>query len=271
MIISIFQCKNFFFKIIFTSIFCFPLFGCSTTENPVRSSIVRLPTEQWWVAAEYGGANTIRFKNGFDVTAYPIPPQTQLNLARVRKQVSNFSPIPFKIGFSNSKEINAYALLDNEQNYVVFTEGFLDEFGFDPDILAVAMGHELGHHKLGHSQADYGQNRNIAINIASQTLGMLSSFFIPYSGLVVGNFLKGAGLSYSRDDERAADKWGMEIAFTAGFSPCGSHHFAARMEQLSAVADIPFLSTHPGNSERMANSNEFAELQKLPLCTFKND
>jgi predicted Zn-dependent protease len=95
---------------------------------------------------------------------------------------------------------------------------------------------------------------------------MISSYFIPFSGFFVGNAVKGAGLSYSRDDERDADQFGMKLALSAGFSPCGSYRFSSKMNQLGQSSSLSFLSTHPGNDERKKNSEEFNQLLKNESC-----
>jgi predicted Zn-dependent protease len=59
---------------------------------------------------------------------------------------------------------------------------------------------------------------------------------------------------------------GMQWAMQAGFSPCGSYRFASQMNALGEGASIPFLSTHPGNNERMENANRISESQKSITC-----
>ena len=176
-------------------------------------------------------------------------------------------PFPFVVGLSDTTEINAYAQLQNNQRYIILTNGFIAQFGNDPDVLAAVLGHELAHHQLGHTQPDYAKNRDAAIDVTSQALGMIASYFIPFSGLVVGNAAKGMGLTWSRNDERSADEMGMNWAMQAGYSPCGSYRFAAQMNALGEGAAITFLSTHPGNNERMANADRFAQNKKGAPCS----
>jgi len=254
------------FKAIALTISYLLLVGCSTSKNAPQSIVVQVPNDRWWDEVEKARTGNLQSELSFTPFSTTIPRQIQQNIALARRRMIQVSPIPFTVGFSSSAEINAYAQLENQQNYIIFTQGFILQFGSDPDVLATVMGHELGHHQLGHTQAEYVQDRNVAINVGSQALGILSSYFIPFSGLLVGNVVKGAGLSFSRDDERAADDLGMQWALAAGFSPCGSYRFSAKMEELGKSANIAFLSTHPGNSERMANSEEFTRLHHLALC-----
>ena len=224
------------------------LIACSASKKPM---VVQVPNDAWWQSA-----NTD-----------PSASSSEKNLATVRQQMMKSVPFPFVVGLSDTAEINAYAQLQNNQRYIIFTNGFIAQFGNDPDVLAAVLGHELAHHQLGHTQPDYAKNRDAAIDVTSQALGMIASYFIPFSGLVVGNAAKGMGLTWSRNDERSADEMGMNWAMQAGYSPCGSYRFAAQMNALGEGAAITFLSTHPGNNERMANADRFAQNKKGAPCS----
>lgn len=232
----------------FLLVACFLLSACSSANKKAVS--VQMPNEVWWQSA----------------TSLKTASTSEKNLAVVRQSLIKVVPFSFTVGIADSSEINAYADLQGEQRYVIFTRGFISQFGNDPDVLATVLGHELAHHQLGHTQAGYAKNRDFAIDATSQALGMIASYFIPFSGLVVSNATKVVGLSFSRDDERAADLRGMEWALQAGYSPCGSYRFATRMNALGESASIAFLSTHPGNNERMESAKQFAHIKTATLC-----
>lgn len=225
------------------------LFACSSANKKPLS--VQIPNEVWWQSASTSKAAS----------------SSEKNLAAVRQKMQKVVPFQFTVGLADSSEINAYADLQGNQRYIIFTTGFINQFGNDPDVLAAVMGHELAHHQLGHTQADYAKNRDAAIDAASQALGMIASYFIPFSGLVVGNAAKGAGLTWSRNDERAADFQGMRWAEQAGYSACGSYRFAAKMNALGEGATLTFLSTHPGNDERMENASQYVQTNRAALCS----
>jgi predicted Zn-dependent protease len=226
------------------------LVACTTTKKPMA---VQIPNETWWQTA-----NTNQTASS-----------AEKNLATVRQKMVKTVPFPFVVGMSDSTEINAFAELQNNQRYIIFTNGFIAQFGNDPDVMATVMGHELAHHQLGHTQADYAKNRDAAVDATSQALGMIASYFIPFSGLIIGNAAKGVGLTFSRNDERSADEMGMQWAMQAGYSPCGSYRFAARMNALGESASIPFLSTHPGNDERMETASSFSQARGSSSCDLK--
>jgi predicted Zn-dependent protease len=214
------------------------LTACASSKSEKSKITVSIPSSQWW--QDQASSSTRMAK-----------------LSQVRAQMLNSSQFSFEIGISTSNQINAHASPENGLALIIFNQGFLDEFGNDPDILATTLGHELAHHQLGHTAPDYASNRNTIINVSSQAFGMIASYFIPFSGLLVGNGIQALGLSYSRDDERAADEKGMALAIQAGYSPCGSFRLSKKLEELNNNATLSFLSTHPGNSERMANSQRF--------------
>ena len=224
------------------------LVACSTAKKPMA---VQVPNEAWWQTAN----------------STPNASSAEKNLATVRQKMMKTVQFTFVVGLSDSTEINAYAQLQNNQRYIIFTNGFIAQFGNDPDVMANVLGHELGHHQLGHTQPDYAKNRDLAVDAASQTLGMIASYFIPFSGLIIGNAAKGVGLTFSRNDERSADEMGMQWAMQAGYSPCGSYRFAAKMNSLGEGAAIPFLSTHPGNNERMENADLYAQTKRAAPCS----
>ncbi len=252
--------KKLFFLILISTGFI--LIGCAGVKSD-QASVVQIPSEGWWRSALSGRQKQLGSDNKSLIQA---DSNIQKNFALVRQKMIATSATPFTIGFSESVDINAFASLQNGQQLIIFTDGFVRVFGNDPDVVATVLGHELGHHQLGHTQPDYGKDRNTLINVASQSLGMLSSYFIPFSGFLVGNAVKGAGLSYSRDDERDADQFGMKLALAAGFSPCGSYRFSSKMNQLGQSSSLSFLSTHPGSDERQKNSEEFSRLQKNESC-----
>lgn len=224
------------------------LFACSSSNKKPLS--VQIPNEVWWQSASTSKAAS----------------SSEKNLATARQRMQKVVPFQFTVGLADASEINAYADLQGNQRYIIFTSGFINQFGNDPDVLASVMGHELAHHQLGHTQPNYAKNRDIAIDATSQALGMIASYFVPFSGLLVGNAAKGAGLSFSRDDERAADFQGMQWAEQAGYSACGSYRFAAKMNSLGEGASIAFLSTHPGNTERMENAIAFVQSKRAAPC-----
>ena len=221
--------------------------GCSTFKGN-KEAKVSVPNAQWWTQAQRGADPVAR------------------NLSIVKQRMAPAVPIPHTVGIAETPEINAFATIQDGRMLVVFTQGFLREFGNDPDVIATTLGHEIAHHTLGHTDPSYQRKRSAAEFAASQLLGTAASYFVPFSGLLVGQAVHTVTLSFSRDDERAADTQGMIWAWQAGYSPCGSWRFASRLSKLGQDATLPFLSTHPGNPERMSNAQAFVAARNLPAC-----
>ena len=224
------------------------LCACSLIPSKGNDIQVKIPNEAWWNKAANDSNKGIA------------------NLAAVRKKMNQAAPIPYTVGLTEQTEINAYATKQTGQTLVIFTKGFLDEFGNDPDILATTLGHEVAHHQLGHTDPDRQKNRAVAQEAASRILGTLSSIIVPFSGFIVGPGVMAASLSFNRDDEREADLLGMQWAQQAGYSSCGSYRFAMRMTKLGKDTTLAFFTTHPGNEERSENAQAWMAEQKFPPC-----
>jgi predicted Zn-dependent protease len=59
----------------------------------------------------------------------------------------------------------------------------------------------------------------------------------------------------------------MQWAQQAGYSACGSYRFATTMNALGEGASFAFLSTHPGNAERMKNAETFVQNNRAAPCS----
>jgi hypothetical protein len=94
--------------------------------------------------------------------------------------------------------------------------------------LAVVLGHEIAHVVLGHLSASY----------------------------------QGAGhtRAFSRDLEREADRWGLELAHGAGYDPLAGVEVWARFgRELAPAFTNELLYTHPPSRERMQAARRVAE------------
>lgn len=225
------------------------LSGCGVLSKKPTEVSVSVPNDDWWAQAQSS------------------PDTTTRNLAEVRNRMGQAVPTRYALGLSQQDEINAFATKQNGRTMVVFTRGFLKTFGNDPDVLATTLGHELAHHQLGHTNPNRRKDRQLAEEVTSHALGTIANFIIPFSGLLVGPAVKTASLGFDRSDERDADTLGLQWAHQAGYSPCGGYRFANRMTALGKDTTLVFLSTHPGNSERMDNAQAFAASHGMPSCT----
>lgn len=122
--------------------------------------------------------------------------------------------------------------------------------GYDEDMTAALIGHELAHIYAGHKSLQ--KEREVASNIAGFVLGLAG---VPMGG-AIGSLATTAIITpYERDQEREADRLGIGYAVSAGFNPVGASRLFQRLGEESKGVNIPFLSTHPSSAERVEAMN----------------
>ncbi len=130
-------------------------------------------------------------------------------------------------GVSDSErpELNAYATSPDCRPVVHITEGLVNQVvQGDPDILALILGHELGHILLGHTSCAPAKDLTTFIEMAN-----------------------------SREREYAADAKGYELALAAGYS---ARHGLRGLQQLDEISHYSsyeaLVADHPSWTDRLA-------------------
>ncbi len=129
------------------------------------------------------------------------------------------------------------------------------------DEIAGVMGHEVAHV----SQRHYSRSKDAFKNQAWITLGgMLASILLAsQSSDAAGAVALGTQaamldkqLSYSRNQEREADRVGMQLMYAAGYNPLAMADFFEVMNRKTgSISYMPdFWLTHPLSSERMSEA-----------------
>jgi len=128
--------------------------------------------------------------------------------------------------------------------------------------LASVMAHEIGHVQQRHVARSLAHQRDSAlIALGSVLLALLAARSGQGQGseaaLAVGQAAAlSRQLSFSRDNEREADRVGFQILVDAGFDPQGMVNMFSRMENgtraYSSIAPA-YLRTHPMDEERIAD------------------
>jgi predicted Zn-dependent protease len=128
--------------------------------------------------------------------------------------------------------------------------------------LAAVMAHEIGHVQQRHiARMIAKQRESMAITIGSLLLALLAarggSGDAAQAALAVG---QGAALSrqlsFSRDNEREADRVGFDILVNAGFDARAMSEFFTRMQQSTRIYEgiaPAYLLTHPLTVERISD------------------
>lgn len=158
--------------------------------------------------------------------------------------------IPSTYHFFVVKEdkINAFAV---PGGYIFLFDGLLKDLD-SVDALAGVLAHEVGHVSRNHFY-----DRRIEItNIATLAAVILAS--MAGSGRVAGPIAQAINITqklrYSRENEREADFFAIKTLRKSNYSLHGLYNFFRTLSLYERTSpDVPpYLSTHPGVSERMA-------------------
>jgi predicted Zn-dependent protease len=160
--------------------------------------------------------------------------------------------------------LNFYVIKDGDINafaapagHVFFFSGLIGILE-SVDELASVLAHELGHVSARHLASRIERSQKIGF---ATMAGMLAAVLV--GGKAAGAIMTGsvaagiqAELGYTREDERQADQLGFKYAHLAGFNPAGMLTVLQKIQRerwYSAQEIPPYLLTHPGAPERMAN------------------
>lgn len=153
---------------------------------------------------------------------------------------------PYRLEFRASPGIgaNAFAL---PSGIVVVTDELVRLAKNDGEVLAV-LAHELGHLHHRHAMRRLLEASATGLVVAGITGDVASASSLMASAPTVLLQSK-----YSRDNEREADRYAIEMLRKAGASPRAFGDILARMEAKSRGGGVPaFLSSHPATEERKA-------------------
>ncbi len=165
--------------------------------------------------------------------------------------------VSYEFYVADDTEPNAFAL---PGGFVYTTRGLL-ALANSEDELAGVMGHEIGHVVARHSvrQLEASTPFTLLFGVPSAIVGVVS----PGLGRIVGGvgtLTSGLVLApYSRDQEREADRIGIELAARAGWDPAGLPSMLHTLEREQALAGsdpsrISFFANHPATPERVRDT-----------------
>ena len=135
---------------------------------------------------------------------------------------------------------NAFATTQS----VIVTTGLLD-LASDDDLLAAVVGHELAHISRGHTTPSLSQ---LLLTVPIELL-------LPGVGHAAITATKAP---FVRDQEREADRDGMQLARQAGYDASGAWRILEKLEA-AVPAEDDFFATHPSFPERISTARAAAE------------
>ncbi len=165
----------------------------------------------------------------------------------------------WEVNVLTSPEVNAWCMPGGKM--AVYT-GLIEKLQITDDELAAVMGHEIAHALREHARERASEQAvaGTVISVGAALLGVgdlgQKTAEYAYMGLL--------GLPNSRRHETEADRVGIELAARAGFDPRAAISLWQKMGQVGGSEPIKFLSTHPSQSDRLADLSVYAQ-RVMPL------
>ncbi len=160
--------------------------------------------------------------------------------------------MPYSFRGVNAAYVNAYAFPGGS---IAVTRGILVELDNEAE-LAALLGHEIGHVNARHTAERMTKGTLLQLALAGSSGYVRSGEYASYAPYLekIGGLGAGALLaSYSRDDEREADRLGMQYMVSAGYNPKGMEGLMAVLVKKSKhkpnALELMF-ATHPMSQER---------------------
>lgn len=247
------------------SIIALQLAGCATTTN---SSVSGVQRKQFLMLSEKQVEN-------MSVQAYAQSLQEanknkKLNtdaaeLQRVRTisnkliaQTTVFRPDAknwkWEVNVEESDQVNAYCMPGGK--IMVYT-GLIDKLKTTDDELAAVIGHEISHALREHGRermsiAAVQQVGLVGLAAIASTSKSPNAAAAGVQAAALGSNLFFA-LPNGREQEREADRMGLELAARAGYNPNAAVTLWQKMSAQGGDRPPEFLSTHPSNENRIAD------------------
>lgn len=168
--------------------------------------------------------------------------------------------MPVRVHYVDEDTVNAFATLGG---HLVMYRGLLEKLPSE-NAVAMVLGHELAHVKLRHPIASAGRGLVAGVALAAisaATGGDLAARVLGSAGLL-------SALSFSRDQERAADAEGLAaLAALYGHIDGAESVFRTLEQELARLPAQPpaFLRTHPMDAERIKTIRALADAQGWSL------
>lgn len=156
----------------------------------------------------------------------------------------------WEVNVEKSDQVNAYCMPGGK---IMVLSGLVEKLNATDDELAAVIGHEIAH-----ALREHGRERMSQAYVQQFGLQALAAFA---TGAAGGAAVQAAGmgsqlffsLPNGREQEREADRMGLELAARAGFNPDAAVTLWQKMSAQSKSAPPEFFSTHPASENRIAD------------------
>ncbi len=180
-------------------------------------------------------------------------------------------PFPYSFYVIEDPEINAFAA---PAGHIYINTGILLNARNVSEVAGV-MAHEVGHVAMRHVAQNYNRRRNTGI--AHQAAVLVTGILAGGNWAGAANVLGGLGAmsylnTFTRDAEREADAFAVEVLPKAGFHPNGLVTFFSTLKNQGGGGNVPaFLSSHPTTDERIESVRQMIAAANLPRDLLRND
>ena len=188
------------------------------------------------------------------------------NIINIKERVENAAgPLRTEFLIAEGDEPNGFSFAHHDASKIGINVGMINLIGDDADAIAALIGHELAHLYLEHGKVR--QNREEGRIVASSVLSFaLAMVGVPVPVTATDAATSSISRSFTRDEERDADKLGVTYMVQAGFDPWGAVRLQEKLGAVSSGSLVPFLSTHPASAERVENMKRLLK-DKPPSIT----
>lgn len=241
------------------------LSGCATTTKSSvsgvnRSQFMLLPASTVDNMSSQSYKETLKEADKKKtLNADPAMVQRVRNISnKLIAQVGVFRPDATKwkweVNVEKNDQLNAYCMPGGK---IMVLSGLIEKLNATDDELGAVIGHEIAH-----ALREHGRERMSQAYVQQFGLQALASVIGGTAGSMAA---QGAGLGSQlffslpngREQEREADKMGLELSARAGFNPDAAVTLWQKMSANNKGAPPEFLSTHP------ASENRIKDLQAL--------
>lgn len=184
------------------------------------------------------------------------PKYTEI-LQQVGPKVASMSPrqdVKYEFKVLKTNEVNAMAV---PGGFIYVTKGLMDYVNLDKNMLAFVIGHEVGHITARHSARMIEREMKSDVAILVLTGGERGARELSLARDLLF-------LGYGRNYEFEADRWGVILAYKAGFDPEGAVKFFQKLlkDEKGKPSKLEVLfRSHPPTQDRLARVEE--EIRKL--------
>ncbi|MGE5421040.1 MAG: M48 family metalloprotease [Chloroflexota bacterium] len=177
-------------------------------------------------------------------------------------KISHRPNIEWHVRILDSPVVNAFAV---PGGYVYFTRGILTHFSDEAELVGV-LGHEMGHVTARHSVSQQSKQQLSQLLLVG---GMIASPKFAQYGQEAMQAMQLMFLKFSRDDEREADRLGVQYMSLIDYDGNRMAEFFNVLNKMNPPDEqggVPtFLSTHPNPGDRNTTVRKLTEFWKDSL------